>query len=79
MQDRFDPVTIMMKVGKMWNVTSVIEVGEALLDTHWPEKKSQRYKDAVSACIAWSEGRASLNEVREAFQDAAKAAGVLIG
>lgn len=78
MQDRFEPVTIMLTVGQMRNVTSVIEAGEALLDARWPDKKSPRYKEAVSACVAWSEGLATLDQVREAFRDAASVADVLI-
>ncbi|WP_109613514.1 DUF982 domain-containing protein [Pseudaminobacter salicylatoxidans] len=78
MQERFEPVTIMLTVGQMRNVTSVIEVGEALLDARWPDKKSQVYKEAVSACVAWSEGLATLEKVREAFRDAAAVADVLI-
>ncbi|WP_157173640.1 DUF982 domain-containing protein [Pseudaminobacter salicylatoxidans] len=78
MQDRFEPVTIMLTVGQMRNVTSVVEAGEALLDARWLDKKSQLYKDAVSACVAWEEDRATLNEVREAFRDAAGADDVLI-
>jgi Protein of unknown function (DUF982) len=77
-RNRFAPICIMLRVGKMRNVTSVIEAGEALLDERWPDKRSKQYFDAVRACVAWGEGRAPIDDVREAFRAAAATAKVLI-
>lgn len=76
--NRFAPVCIMLRVGKIWNVTSVIEAGEALLDERWPDKRSKQYFNAVRACLAWADGNAPLEAAREAFKLAAATANVLI-
>lgn len=70
------PVRDVNKPGLTINVSNIPRAAEVLLT--WPEK-GPKWRKAVQTCIDAGEGRKSADEVRKAFEAAAKEAGMLRG
>ncbi|SFZ80801.1 Protein of unknown function [Devosia enhydra] len=77
------PVSIKLgRLGLIRNVTSVREAAECLLSIDWPKvgrnsTVAKKVLKAAQVLLAAQEGRATEVEAREAFEAAAKAAGIL--
>jgi hypothetical protein len=64
------------RVGLTYNVTDA----NAALEQLWTwDHKNRQVKKAVSVCSAFMEGLATTAEARNAFEDAARATGNLMG
>lgn len=65
------------KVGQLRNITSVEEAAEFLL-YDWPKREGPTYLAAQQSCLDALEEERSVDEAREAFITAAKAAYIFI-
>jgi hypothetical protein len=68
---------IVKNSGQMLNIASV-EEASAFLAEGWPSQDGPRFRAASTACLGGLGGSVSINDVRNAFIDAAKEAGIYV-
>lgn len=74
----FESVTVeTKKVGQFQNITSVEEAAEFLL-YDWPKREGPTYLAAQQSCLDALQEERSVDEAREAFVTAAKAAYIFV-
>jgi Protein of unknown function (DUF982) len=67
------------RVGTRRNVGSVQEAAECLVSSHWPQPRGARHREAATACLQALAGEIAPGVARQAFMEAAREAGILIG
>ncbi|NTG30031.1 DUF982 domain-containing protein [Agrobacterium rhizogenes] len=72
----FAPVEIAILAGGGYIVVDTIERAVECLTDRWPVRKGVAYEKALQACIDAMNGRTSPRQVRQAFINAAKEAGI---
>ena len=80
--DRFDKLVVIedrRRVGSQRNVGSVREAAECLIGIHWPRPRGARHRAAEEACLRAHAGEIPPEAARQAFVEAAREAGILIG
>jgi Protein of unknown function (DUF982) len=80
--DRFDRLVVIedrRRVETRRNVGSVQEAAECLIGIHWPRPGGAQHRAAAEACLQAMAGEISPEAVRQAFMEAAREAGILIG
>jgi hypothetical protein len=78
---RFDRLVVIEdrhRVGSRRNVGSAREAAKILLDK-WPRPRGSAYVAALQACFAALAGEILPEAARQAFMDAAREVGILIG
>jgi hypothetical protein len=73
----FMPVAVRLYDGTTYIVSDVIQAGDFLLH-YWPGTDSHSQCTARRACLKFMEGRTTPDQVRRAFERAAKRAGILM-
>ncbi|MDH6231793.1 hypothetical protein M2281_002391 [Mesorhizobium soli] len=73
----FFPVAVTLSDGTEFCVADVLQAGDFLLH-QWPRGDSLSQSKARRACLKFIEGRATVEEVRRAFEQAAEDAGILV-
>jgi Protein of unknown function (DUF982) len=79
---RFDRLVVIedrRRLGSRRNVGSVREAAECLLDKKWLKPRSPKSRAAAEACLQALAGEILPEAARQAFMDAAREAGILIG
>jgi hypothetical protein len=79
---RFDRLVVIedrRRVGSRRNISSVQEAAECLVSGEWPKPRGVYYRKALRACYECLAGQIPIKPTRQAFIDAAREAGILIG
>jgi Protein of unknown function (DUF982) len=82
MEDRFDKLVVIedrRRVGSQRNVGSVREAAECLVGIHWPRPGGAHHRAAAEVCLQAMAGEILPEAARQAFMEAAREAGILIG
>ena len=72
------PVRVLLEPDNVRSVTSTLEAAENLTNVRWPGERDAKHRDAVETCLKVLDGHRSTVDARNAFVEAARAAGILV-